>query len=571
MTGRALCLLLGWAVPAAAQRTPYDRAFELERRGSYVQAAAGYRQILTAHPADLNSLLGLERVLHELGRSGDLGPPASAAVAAEPKNPVLFAVAVRAWTAADRADSVVGLVNRWSAVEPASEAPYREWGFAALARRDRTAARRAYQLGRERLGRPDALAGEIAQLATWEGDYSLAVSEWLLAIRATPGYRGSAVGLLSQIPVDRRAPLLAELDRRAQAPTDQLAASLAARWNEPTSGFERLMRRLPVGAQGVGPLQEFLEEVRSGTGRDASLARARTLEALAERQTTQRAKHLAEAARAYSDAGEQNSARRMLAQLSIDPRASPDAAATAGATLVGVLISEGKLEEADRRLADLKQTISLEEHERLTHRLARAWLRDGKTDRAERLVATDSTVEGFALRGRARLYRGDLAGASHDLAAAGPFAAERSDATERAAILAILQVIDRDSLPALGAAFLALERGDSAGAAGGFSAVGAGLPPDRGGAQLFLLAGQLRAGQGAVPEAEQLFVKAATVASSAAAPAASLELARIMIRQGRPKDAIAALEQLILEFPQSAVAPQARRLLDTVRGGAPQG
>jgi TolA-binding protein len=569
MTARAWLLLWGLATPLAAQRTPYDRAFDLERRGSYAQALTGYRQILESHPADLNALLGLERVLHELGRSQELAPPAAAAMALEPKNPVLLAVAIRGWTAARQVDSAAQLVNRWAELEPASEAPYREWGFAALAQRDQRTARKAYQLGRQRLNRPDALAGELAQLATYEGDIPLAVSEWLLAIRSFAGYRSSAVGLMSQMPTDRRQALLAELGRRGQPLTDQLAASLQARWNEPLNGYERLMRRLPAGAEGIPALQEFLEEVRTASGRDASLARARTLEVLADRQASQRARYLAEAARAYSEAGDQASARRMLARLSSDPKASPEAAATAGVTLVSVLISEGKLEEADQRLKELRETVTADEHERLIHRLARAWLRAGKLDRGQALVARDSSVEGFAIRGRALLYRGDIAGATRDLATAGPFATERSEATERAAILAVLQVIDGDSLPALGAAYQALERGDSAGAATGFATVAGTLPPDRGGAHLFLMAGRLRAGLGAVKEAEQFFRSAAGVSNSAAAPAAGLELARILVRQGRPRDAIATLEQLILEFPQSAVAPQARRLLDTVRGGAP--
>ncbi|HET9512335.1 MAG TPA: tetratricopeptide repeat protein [Gemmatimonadales bacterium] len=569
MTARAWLLLGVLASPLAAQRTPYDRAFDLERRGSYAQALTGYRQILESHAADLNALLGLERVLHELGRSQELAPPAAAAIALEPENPVLLAVAIRGWTAARQVDSAAQLVNRWAGLEPASEAPYREWGFAALAQRDQRTARKAYQLGRQRLNRPDALAGELAQLATYEGDIPLAVSEWLLAIRSFAGYRSSAVGLLSQLPTDRRQALLAELDRRGQPLTDQLAASLQARWNEPLNGYERLTRRLPAGADGIPALQEFLEEVRTASGRDASLARARTLEVLADRQASQRTRYLAEAARAYSEAGDQTSARRMLARLSNDPKASPEAAATAGVTLVSVLISEGKLEEADQRLKELRETVTADEHERLIHRLARAWLRAGKLDRGQALVARDSSVEGFAIRGRALLYRGDIAGASRDLAAAGPFATERGEATERAAILAVLQVIDGDSLPALGAAYQALERGDSAGAAAGFATVAGTLPPDRGGAHLFLIAGRLRAGLGAVKEAEQFFRSAAGVSNSAAAPAAGLELARILVRQGRPRDAIATLEQLILEFPQSAVAPQARRLLDTVRGGAP--
>jgi TolA-binding protein len=45
----------------------------------------------------------------------------------------------------------------------------------------------------------------------------------------------------------------------------------------------------------------------------------------------------------------------------------------------------------------------------------------------------------------------------------------------------------------------------------------------------------------------------------------------VLVRQGKQGEAITALEELILEYPESAVAPQARRLLDSVRGGVPKG
>jgi tetratricopeptide (TPR) repeat protein len=554
-----------------AQQTPYDKAFELERRGSYAQAADGYRKILSAKPAELNALLGLERVLHELGKPAELAPAANAAIAADSKNPVLFGVAVRAWTAAGNADTVRRIVDRWAAVEPGSEAPYREWGFAALAARDRVNARAAYRLGREKLKKSDALAGELAQLSTYEGDYPQAITEWLIAVRSTPGYRASALAMLSQVPVDRRNIVLGELDKRGDPIADRLAGGLAARWNEPMAGYERIQKRLPAGTEGVPPLEEFLEEVRAIPGRDAALARARALESMADRNASQRTRYLAEAARAYADAGEQNSARRMLSRLASDPKASPDAAATAGVTLVGVLIAEGKLEEADTRLADIRKTLSVEEGERLTHLVARGWLHQGKLDRAEALVKNDSTIEGLAIRGRARLYHGDIGGALRDLAGAGPFAADRGEATGRASVLAILQVLDADTLPALGAAYLALERGDTGSAAKGFAELAARLPPERGGGELTLLAGRLRQAQGSVSQAEELFRKAGAAKGTAAAPAARLELARVLVRQGKQGEAITALEELIIEYPESTVAPQARRLLDTVRGGIPRG
>jgi TolA-binding protein len=138
-------------------------------------------------------------------------------------------------------------------------------------------------------------------------------------------------------------------------------------------------------------------------------------------------------------------------------------------------------------------------------------------------------------------------------------------------VLAILQVLDADTLPQLGAAYLALERGDTSAAATGFAELAARLPAERGGGELTLLAGRLRQAQGSIPQAEQLFRKAGAATGTAAAPAARLELARVLVRQGKQGEAITALEELILEYPESAVAPQARRLLDTVRGGIPRG
>ena len=84
-----------------------------------------------------------------------------------------------------------------------------------------------------------------------------------------------------------------------------------------------------------------------------------------------------------------------------------------------------------------------------------------------RLLGADSTVDGLALAGRLRLYRGDLAGAVERFKAAGPYAGDRSEATQRTSMLALLQPIEADSLGRAGAALLLLERGDTAEAAAG--------------------------------------------------------------------------------------------------------
>ena len=49
-----------------------------------------------------------------------------------------------------------------------------------------------------------------------------------------------------------------------------------------------------------------------------------------------------------------------------------------------------------------------------------------------------------------------------------------------------------------------------------------------------------------------------------------LAVAQLMLDGGRPKEAADLLEHMILGFPDSALVPQARRLLDQARGAVPR-
>jgi len=71
-------------------------------------------------------------------------------------------------------------------------------------------------------------------------------------------------------------------------------------------------------------------------------------------------------------------------------------------------------------------------------------------------------------------------------------------------------------------------------------------------------------------EAERLLRSAADSSAPATAPAAELELGRLLLSVGRGTEAIAQLEHLILTYPGSAAVPQARRVLDAARGGIPE-
>ncbi len=567
----ALVILLQ---PASAwsQQSGMTRAFDLERRGDYAGAAAAYRGLLAAKPADISALMGLERALLPLNQSGEILPAVRAALRAAPSSSAVHGIALRAWAATGEPDSVRATAERWARIAPTEEAPYREWGAAELGRQNRVAARAAYLRGRERLGRADAMAAEMAQLALSEADYSAAVREWLLAVRRLPGYRATAVATLSQAPPPARADLLRQLVRETDLVSRRIEADLRARWGDPLGAVRTLSAALPAErVQAVAVLRGLLDQLRTMRSSAAKQAQGQVLEAVAARSPEAQAARLRlEAAQAYSAAGDRASARRMLGGLADDRAAPRSVASDAATTLISVLISEGKLDEAETRLAESRARLSADEYDTLRRGVALGWLKAGNLVRADSVVAADSSVEGLALSGRIRLYQGNLRGAVELFKAAGPYAGNRAEATHRTGFLALLQPIERDTLAELGSALLYLERGDTAQAVAGLERAAAELPPRKGGAELQLLAGRLAAASGKAPAAEQLFRAAALTGAPSAAPAAELAMAELFMSSRREAEAVEILEHLILTYPTSALVPQARRKLDEARGAVPR-
>jgi tetratricopeptide (TPR) repeat protein len=566
----ALAFLL-LATPLAAQVDSLNRAFDLERRGNYAAAVTAYRAVLKSRPSEVSALLGLERSLTPLNRTAEMVPDIGVALAANPSATALYGVAVRTYGAANMPDSLRRAVEKWAQLAPKDETPYREWGNALLARKDRAGARAAYMAGRQQLG-PTALAPELAQLAVLEGDYPGAAREWLVAVKKLPGYRSGAVVTLRLTPDAQRAAVLKVLDADGSPDALRLDAELRARWGDPVGGFERLSQVLPADpVESRDLLRQFAEALRGNTAPAYRQAMGRALEAMAQRTNgAQRSRLQLDAAQAYLDGGDRTAARRMLAGLASDGESPAALSASASGTLLRLLVEEGKMEEAEKSLAQYRGVLSTQEMATLTRRVAMGWARAGKLDRAEALAASDSSVDGLALRGQLKLFQGDIAGAVELLRAAGPYAGTREQATARTSLLALLQPIEVDTLPALGDAFMLLERGDTAGAVKGLTTLGASQPRNKGGAELLLLAGRLEAARGQRPAAEKLFRAAVDTTAPATAPAALLELGRLLASSGRGGEAVPVFEQLILDYPRSALVPQARRALDEAKGAVPQ-
>ena len=554
----------------AAQQAPDParRGFELERRGNYGDAVGAYRDALKKKPNDAAALFGLERSLIALDRPADILPDARAAIAASPGTGAFYGVTLRAWAASGRPDSVRAVAQQWAAVDSTDETPYREWGAAALARHDRDEARKAYQTARDRLHRPDALAGELAMVLSEEHDWAGAVREWSTAVAKVSGYRSTAVRALSPAPEEDRSKILRDFGKQTAPTARWLEADLRAQWGDPLGGYQVLSANLPNDrGRAVEAISGFLDQVRDQTGPEPRRAQGLALAALADRTPGPGGSQLRlEAAQAFADAGDQAAAKRLLGGMAT----AIDLTSGAGVTLVGVLVKEGKVEDAERKLEQLKPGLVSEDWMALRRTVAWGWVRAGKLDRADSMIVADSSVEGLAMAGQLRLFHGDLDSAAILLKLAGPFAGTRDEATARTATLAMLQPIQADTLPALGAGLLAVERGDTARGVQQLEKVADGLPVDAGGAEIRLYAGRLAQSAGRTADAERLLRSAAVPDAKTTAPAAELALAQLLLDSGRAKEATQVLEQMILGFPESALVPQARRLLDQARGAVPQ-
>src|SRR6267142_690973 len=274
----------------------------------------------------------------------------------------------------------------------------------------------------------------------------------------------------------------------------------------------------------------------------------------------------AEAVRELRDGGDKAAARRVL-------EAHADSNGIAQAALIHLLIADNQLDIAEERLSAPATAITADDRATLRLALARARVGRGELDRAAAALGNDSSVAAIAQRGWIDLYRGNLRNAMEAFRLAGPYALDRAAATDRTAMMALLQRIQQESSPDLGAALLTLARGDSVAAIAALRRAAARLPEQGGRLEVLLLAGQVAAQKGGDQEltAIALFDEIVRAGGEGAAPpAAELEWARVLVRSGRSVEAIPHLEHLILTYPSSAFVPEARRVLERAKGAIPK-
>jgi tetratricopeptide (TPR) repeat protein len=559
------------AVPLLAEAQAIGSGFELERAGRYADAAATYFTTIRTDPTNLPALLGLERTLFVLNRMPELLPLVQNARARQPDSPAFRSLELRVYAALNEPDSLETIARRWAAAAPHSETPYREWGQALADHRRWDDARRALLTGRRNLGGEATLAIELAELEQRAGNWESSAAEWGRAVTRSPDVGANAVSQLADAP----APLHERVARVLTAPSAsararRLGAEVLLAWGQPGEAWAAMESTFgSPDSETPDALRRFADLAAAQTTPEGHRVRGLALTRWADMvggpwQRASRAR--AEAVRELLEGGDKNAARHVL-------DAHADSNGVAGTALIQMLIADGQLDVAEERLSDASTTLTADDRGSLRLVLARARVARGELDRATAALGDDSSVAAIAQRGWIALYRGNLKGAMEAFRLAGPYASNRAAATERTAMMAMLQRISLESSPDLGAALLTLARGDSVAAIAALRRAAARLPEQGGRLEVLLVAGQLATETGVEqePTAMALFDEIVRAGGDGAAPpAAELEWARLLVRRGRNAEAIPHLEHMILTYPNSAFVPEARRVLERAKGAIPK-
>lgn len=558
LAAAALC-----AAPAALRaQTPADsvlfRALELETKGANAEAARLFRDALRGSSSG-TALLGLERVLAELGRTDSLLPLLDTLVARQPRDPVVRSVQLRALHMLGRFEEAGRAFDHWVRASPGSAEPYRDYVQLLMQAGRSVQADSVLRGASAQVKEHGLLASETAQLHAALGRWTQSAERWRLAVSQAPYLEQAAVFSLTAAPTAVRDSVRRALRSLPAALTPRrVLASLELSWGRAADGWSAL-GELPADQPTIAAWVEFAESAERAEAWTAARDAFR-----AAYDATRAPPWAARAAAAALAAGDHGGAL-MLGTALAALGDSAVAARTAAPLIVTALSRMGRVAAAERTLGAYARWLDDGARARLTRELAAGWVRGGDVTRARAALAAAGAGDagGGEVAGWIALFAGDLGGARA--------AFRRVDHPSPDVVLAqsVLARTRDDGGRVLGGAFLALTRGDSAGASALFG-VAADSVPDAG-PLLLAIAARLGAASGGDQErALALWQMIANVHTHSPEGAeAHLEWARALRRRGDRAGAAAVLENLVLTYPRSALVPQARYELERVRGSMP--
>lgn len=539
----------------AADSSVVFRALDLESNGKYGDAAVLFRQGLKTSAA-VSSLLGLERVYAELGTSDSLLAPLDTLIAANPREATYRTVQLRTLQSLGREIELRRAFERWVHDDPKDAAPYREYARILLQRNQAASADSVIGRARESLGGLNGLQLEIAQLRAAQGQWVESARAWRVALHSADYLDQAAAYALAPASADVRQRIRdIFLAPPVDVPSRRALAELESDWGSPADGWAAL-RDLPVDSISAAAWTGFAERVEAEER--WSLAREAYEAALKWKPSPDLAFHAATAALNSGDAA----AALRLAPMS----QAPDSAAAARTYVplhARALALEGRPSDAEQIVARYDKWITPGEHDALTRTIAWGWVRRGDMSHARQaLAAAGPDADSSDAAGWLALYDGNLRSARTLLRTG------TENTPELALALAVIARIPADTAPTIGAAFLALARGDTTSAAAKFLDAGEHTPSAA--SVLIATAAQLHAAQHDDSTAMTLWKRIVeTMPKTTEAPQAELAWARALRRHGDVKSAVAHLEHMILTYPDSALLPQARRELELAKSQVP--
>jgi hypothetical protein len=590
MTGLHRSALLGFALllllpplplPAAGQQAAavVHGAIGLERlrdaagreaAGDLAGAEALVREVLAADPASLTALLALERLLVVQGRPAAALPAVDRLLAADPESAMGHQMRLRLHAQLGDSDAIAVAIQDWIRVAPHLETPYREAALVRRARGEHELAVAVLEEGRRRISVADALALELGDAHAAAGDLERAAAEWARAIGAAgrgfmlvqrrlhdqaDGGARIVPFLIEQLAAEphssgrQRAAALLAIDAGMETPAQNLARRLAATLapEERDPALIELARR----ADGAGlhhmALWSYSELLSSARDPGAALT-IRT--------------RLAELALLVADTA---LAARMSVSLEDATAPGSPQRRQALALRARLAAGEGDLDAAAASLQALRTEYpQAQEQDETAALLARRFMDAGDEAAARRLLAGVPGPRSALVRARLHMRDGDPDRAREELMSAAPLLRGR-EATEALALAALLMRVS----PAGGEL---VARAVGAGGADHGAALitvadaARSLPATERAAVLDFLAAM--ADRSSLHDDADTLRReiVTTLARTHEAPAALLALARrALSADGGGQDAVVLLERLILDYPRSTLAPQARRELQRMR------
>ncbi len=562
--------------PAAAvadTTDPLGAALTAEEKGDPRAAAVAYRAVLQRAMAPgavidgdrvALSLLGLERVWAEMGARDSILPVVQRVLVLRPADPVGRSIQLRTLVGMGRDDEARAAFAAWRRSAGNDGAPFREYARLLLSAGRAQAADSLLSEAGRLLGAGGQLSGEVAQLHVALGRWNAAAVAFREALTDQPYLETSALFALSRAPVPSRDSIRETLRAApvALAPR-RLLSSLELTWGEPRRAWAALSS-VKADDSTAAAWRAFGERAEiAGSWLVARDAWNAVLERRGDLESQQRA------AQAALNAGDATGALVLARREPKGPGAGTTADRTRALVPVEIMaLGElGRASEAQQRLDDVSRGLDDGTRAMLARPLVGAWLRAGDLDRARVAVAGSDLGDDDETAGWLALYEGDLATARKRLVRAETRRAELVDA------LGLLARTRVDKSPALGRAFLALARRDSAGASAQFVAIadsatgGSALSVGDAAPALLALAARLVAPG---PRAMLLWERVVRdFPKSPEAPESLLASARAMRDAGDRAGAVTRLETLLVEYPASALLPQARRDLERLKGQVP--